>query len=183
MKSLKRFSVLVLSLVISFSVYADKIKVACIGNSVTYGHLLPYREDNAYPARLQNLLGDNYMVGNFGKSGATLLNRGHRPYMEQDEFKEAMAFEADIAVIHLGLNDTDPRNWPNYSDDFEKDYYTLIDSIKSLNPKCKVWICKMSPITYEHNRFKSGTRDWYREIQSRIEDIAKIKEVGLFMWE
>ena len=179
MKSLKRLSVLALSLVISFSVYADKIKVACIGNSVTYGHLLPYREDNAYPARLQNLLGDNYMVGNFGKSGATLLNRGHRPYMEQDEFKEAMAFEADIAVIHLGLNDTDPRNWPNYSDDFEKDYYTLIDSIKSSNPKCKIWICKMSPITYEHNRFKSGTRDWYREIQSRIEDIAKIKEVGL----
>ncbi|MBQ3576342.1 MAG: hypothetical protein IJA28_02880, partial [Coprobacter sp.] len=179
MKSLKRLSVLVLSLVISFSVYADKIKVACIGNSVTYGHLLPYREDNAYPARLQNLLGDNYMVGNFGKSGATLLNRGHRPYMEQDEFKDAMAFEADIAVIHLGLNDTDPRNWPNYSDDFEKDYYTLIDSIKSSNPKCKIWICKMSPITYEHNRFKSGTRDWYREIQSRIEDIAKIKEVGL----
>ncbi|MBR2475925.1 MAG: cyclically-permuted mutarotase family protein, partial [Bacteroidaceae bacterium] len=145
MKGLKRFSVLVLSLVISFSVYADKIKVACIGNSVTYGHLLPYREDNAYPARLQNLLGDNYMVGNFGKSGATLLNRGHRPYMEQDEFKEAMAFEADIAVIHLGLNDTDPRNWPNYSDDFEKDYYALIDSIKSANPKCEVWICKMSP--------------------------------------
>lgn len=25
-----------------------------------------------------------------------------------------MDFHADIAVIHLGLNDTDPRNWPNY---------------------------------------------------------------------
>ena len=179
MNLFKRINVLVLSLIISTAVYADKIKVACIGNSVTYGYLLPDRESNAYPVQLQNMLGDDYEVGNFGKSGATLLNKGHRPYMQQQEFKDAMAFAGDIAIIHLGLNDTDPRNWPNYSEDFEKDYYALIDSVKKANPNCKVWICRMSPITDKHHRFKSGTRDWYRQIQTHIEDIAKIKEVGL----
>ena len=179
MNSLKRTIILALSLIIFISVYAEKIKVACIGNSVTYGYLLPDREKNAYPFQLQKLLGNDYEVGNFGKSGATLLNKGHRPYIEQQEYKDAMAFGGDIAIIHLGLNDTDPRNWPNYSEDFEKDYYALIDSVKKANPKCKIWICKMSPITYQHARFKSGTRDWYRQIQSRIEDIAKVKGVGL----
>ena len=165
---------LALSLIISVLSYADKIKVACIGNSVTYGYLLPDREKNAYPFQLQEMLGEDYEVGNFGKSGATLLNKGHRPYMQQQEYKDAMAFGGDIAVIHLGLNDTDPRNWPNYSEDFEKDYYALIDSVRKANPKCKIWICRMSPITDKHWRFKSGTRDWYRQIQTHIEDIAKI---------
>lgn len=175
----KRIGILTLLIIVSLSVYAEKIKVACIGNSVTYGYLLPDREVNAYPFQLQKMLGNDYEVGNFGKSGATLLNKGHRPYTQQQEFKDAMAFAGDIAIIHLGLNDTDPRNWPNYSEDFEKDYYALIDSVKKANPKCKVWICKMSPITYKHSRFKSGTRDWYRQIQTHIEDIAKIKGVGL----
>ena len=179
MNFFKTSFVLVFSLIISIAGYAEKIKVACIGNSVTFGYLLPDREKNAYPFQLQKMLGEDYEVGNFGKSGATLLNKGHRPYMQQQEYKDAMAFGGDIAVIHLGLNDTDPRNWPNYSEDFEKDYYALIDSVKKTNPKCKVWICKMSPITDKHWRFKSGTRDWYRQIQTHIEDIAKIKGVGL----
>ena len=59
----------------------QKLKVACVGNSVTYGYLLPDREKNAYPARLQALLGDKAEVANFGHSGATLLRKGHRPYM------------------------------------------------------------------------------------------------------
>lgn len=62
------------------------------------------------------MLGEGYTVGNFGKSGATLLNKGHRPYMKQEEFQKALAFAGDIVVIHLGINDTDPRNWPDYRD-------------------------------------------------------------------
>ena len=92
------------------------IRVACIGNSITYGYLLKDREREAYPAVLQQLLSSGYQVGNFGKSGATLLARGHRPYIQQEEYQRALDYRADIAVIHLGVNDTDPRNWPNYRD-------------------------------------------------------------------
>lgn len=158
---------------------AQKIKVACVGNSVTYGYLLPDREQNCYPAQLARMLGDRYEVRNFGKSGATLLNKGHRPYMQQSEFKEALAFAGDLVVIHLGLNDTDPRNWPNYRDEFLPDYLALIDSFRVVNPKCQIWICRMSPITNEHPRFKSGTRDWYEQIQETIEQVAEVAKVGL----
>ena len=119
-------------LLLSLGAGAQKklIKVACVGNSITYGYLLENRTQDAYPSVLQRALGKAYLVGNFGKSGATLLNKGHRPYTQQDEYKQALAFAADIVVIHLGINDTDPRNWPNYRDDFVSDYLQLIASFK-----------------------------------------------------
>ncbi|MDE6166312.1 MAG: sialate O-acetylesterase, partial [Muribaculaceae bacterium] len=104
---------------------AEKIKVACIGNSITYGYLLPDREQNAYPFRLAGLLGDRYEVGNFGYSGATLLRKGHRPYHLLSEFRQALDFRPDIAVIHLGVNDTDPRDWPHYNSEFAGDYMAI----------------------------------------------------------
>lgn len=70
------------------SAQENRIKVACIGNSITYGYGLPDRTTQSYPAQLQKMLGESYQVENFGKSGATLLNKGHRPYMQQDEFRE-----------------------------------------------------------------------------------------------
>lgn len=159
--------------------YAQKVKVACVGNSVTYGAGIPDREKDCYPAQLARMLGDNYEVGNFGKSGATLLNKGHRPYMEQPEFKKALEFAGDLVVIHLGLNDTDPRNWPNYRDDFIPDYLSLIDSFRRVNPECRIWVCRLSPIAHRHPRFKSGTRDWYEQIQRAIEKVTEDAQVGL----
>lgn len=170
-----RHSLLLLLFITALSAMADKVKVACVGNSVTFGYALENRERDAYPVRLQQMLGDQYEVGNFGKSGATLLRHGHRPYNEQDEYKAAMAFGAEIAVIHLGLNDTDPRNWPNYRDEFEADYQQLIDDLHRAAPGGrlkKLIVCRMTPIFDGHSRFESGTRDWHAEIQQAIERVA-----------
>lgn len=155
------------------------IRVACVGNSVTYGYGLPERETQAYPVLLQQMLGEQYEVRNFGHSGTTLLRRGHRPYMQQQEFRDALAFKPDEVVIHLGLNDTDPRNWPNYADEFVPDYLALIDSFRVANPKAKIWICLMTPIGHRHHRFQSGTHDWHDAIQQAIQRTARIANVGL----
>lgn len=151
---------------------SNKIKVACIGNSVTYGYGLVAREQNCYPAKLQSLLGDGYLVKNFGHSGATLLKKGHNPYYKTDEFASVLAFNPDIAIIHLGLNDTDPRDWPDHRLDFEADYAWLIARIRNANPAVKIYICRLTPIFSGHPRFKSGTRDWYGQIQELIPQIA-----------
>ena len=78
------------------------------------------------------MLGTQYEVRNFGKSGSTLLAKGHRPYIEQQEYRDALEYSADIVIIHLGLNDTDPRNWPNHRDSFFGDYLDLINSLKKV---------------------------------------------------
>lgn len=158
----------------------NKIRVACVGNSVTFGYGLENREQNCYPAQLQKLLGNAYEVKNFGHSGATLLKKGHNPYWTKQEFAKAKAFQADLVIIHLGLNDTDPRNWPNYRDDFTEDYSELIEAFrensKGVSPK--IWICLMTPIFHTHSRFKSGTRDWFWQIQERIKIVSKTAKTG-----
>ncbi len=177
---MKKKLILALSFFLCLTVAAqEKIKVACVGNSITYGTGVDNREVNAYPVKLQGMLGDKYEVGNFGKPGATLLNKGHRPYTQQQEYKDALAFAGDIVVIHLGINDTDPRNWPNYRDEFIPDYRALMQSFREVNPKCKFILARMTPIADRHPRFESGTRDWHGEIQLAIEKIAEAEGVQL----
>ena len=155
------------------------VKVACIGDSVTYGSLIEDRENNSYPAQLQRMLGDRYEVGNFGKPSATVLKKGHCPYMESQEFTDAMSFDCDIAVIHLGLNDTDPRNWPNYGDEFTSDYLALIDSVRASNPQARILIALLSPVTPKHPRYNTGTKEWHAAIQKEISAIAETAQVEL----
>lgn len=72
---------LLIACTFSFKAFAQsKIKIACIGNSITYGTLVENRAKNNYPAQLQNMLGDGYEVKNFGVSGRTLLQKGNHPY-------------------------------------------------------------------------------------------------------
>lgn len=155
------------------------VRVACIGNSITYGTGIADRTNDSYPSQLQRLLGSDYQVGNFGKPGATLLYHGHRPYVKQEEFKEAIAFKGDIAVIHLGINDTDPRNWPNYRDEFVKDYLSIMDSLRAANPKVRIILARMTPIADRHPRFVSGTKQWHGEIQTAIETVAHVSGAEL----
>jgi sialate O-acetylesterase len=171
------FSFFFLCSIYSFSQQA--IKAACIGNSVTYGLTHKNPQVTSYPSQLQNLLGEKYLVKNFGVSGATLLKKGHRPYHKEAAFTDMLSFTPDIAVIHLGLNDTDPRNWPNYRDEFAPDYAWLIDTIRKVNPSVKIFISRLSPIFSDHPRFKSGTRDWFWQIQELIPQIAKANKTGL----
>ena len=168
----KRLLMLLLVLPL-LAVAQEKIKVACIGNSVTYGYGHKDPKATSYPTQLQQLLGEEYEVRNFGYSGATLLSKGHRPYINLDKYKAALEFAPDIAVIHLGLNDTDPRNWPNYRDEFYDDYINIIKALREANPEVDVYICRMTPIFHWHRRFKSGTRDWYHQIQELIPHIAE----------
>lgn len=155
------------------------VRVACVGNSITYGTGIANREQDAYPAQLQRMLGKDYVVGNFGKPGATLLRHGHRPYFQQTEFRDAMQFKGDIAVIHLGINDTDPRNWCNFRDEFVGDYVALMDSLRQANPKVRIILSRLTPIRYDHPRFDSGTELWRREISETIDRIAASQGVEL----
>lgn len=171
---MKPFFLFLLGLLMALPQLAQKpVKVACVGNSITYGTGIANREKDAYPAQLQQMLGKDYQVGSFGKPGATLINKAYRPYMQQQEFRDAMAFAGDIVVIHLGVNDTDPRSWPCYRDEFIGDYCALIDSLRSVNPKCRVLVARMTPLSDRHWRFESGTRDWHAEIQQAIEKVAR----------
>ena len=159
--------------------FAQKIKVACVGDSVTYGYGIENSEENSYPAQLQELLGEDYEVGNFGHSGATVLKNGHKPYWTKEAFKNSINFEPNIVIIHLGLNDQGNNNWPQHKNEFVDDYLDLINTYKSLKSKPKVLICRMSPTFSGHHWFEEGMRENFKEIQLKIEEISKNATVDL----
>jgi acyl-CoA thioesterase-1 len=127
------------------SAYSGTIKLACIGNSITYGHGIENRDRDSYPAQLDRMLSDRWEVRNFGVSGATLLKDGNKPYWDESAFAAALAFEPDIVVIQLGTNDSKPVNWDAHSISFIEDYLALIEQFRELDSHPRIWICLPVP--------------------------------------
>lgn len=124
--------------------YDAPVRLACVGDSITYGFGIKDRDHDSYPAQIGALLGEQWVAGNFGHSGATLLKNGDRPYWTVKEYQAALDFKPDVVVIKLGTNDTKPRNWAHKAE-FLDDYAALIESFRALESHPKVWICKPVP--------------------------------------
>ena len=127
------FKHLLLSSLLTLTLFANaqKIKIACIGNSITYGAAMVNREKNAYPAQLQAMLGSTYEVMNFGVNGSTLLKKGNIPYWNTPEYSNALKSNPNIVFIKLGTNDSKLINRPFYNE-FKNDYKSLIQSFQEL---------------------------------------------------
>ena len=121
-----------------------QIKVACIGNSITYGSGIENREVYSYPAQLQVMLGEDWDVQNFGVSGRTMLKQGDNPIWDEPDFANALAFKPDVVIIKLGTNDSKDFNW-KYKDAFPGDYQSMIDTLQSVsNPV--IFLCQPVPV-------------------------------------
>lgn len=140
MKLLYCFSLILLS---ATSFAQEKIRVACIGNSITEGAGI--EETSRYPAQLQKLLGDAYDVRNYGLGGRTLLKKGDFPYWQEEKYKEALGWNPDVVIIKLGTNDSKPQNWI-YSEEFINNYREFIQSFKTLPGKRKIFLCTPIPV-------------------------------------
>ena len=104
-----------------------KIKIACVGDSTTYGHGISNWPKNNYPALLQGLLGESYHVNNYGVSSHAVQDTSDRPYMNLEHYQESLAYDADYVVLMMGSNDSKPENWID-ADSFREDLMALLDS-------------------------------------------------------
>lgn len=123
-------------------------RVACVGDSITFGHGIKDREHDAYPGVLSAMLGQKYDVRNFGVSGTTTMMGTDMPYMNEQAYKDALEFNPQIVTIKLGTNDSKPFNWKE-SEHFKQDLKTLIESFRALPSKPKIWLCLPVP-AYGH---------------------------------
>ena len=118
----------------------NQIKIACVGDSITYGHGVKDWHTNNYPAVLGDLLGDKYHVANFGQSGATLSPNGDQPYVDCEQYQLSLEYKPDILVLMLGTNDSKPENLTSEAQ-FFANLDNLINSYIKVNPDVKVFIC------------------------------------------
>lgn len=130
----------------------SKIKVACVGNSITYGYGIKDRDSLSYPAQLQRMMGDKFDVRNFGVSGRTLLKKGDHPYWKEKAFREVQQWNPNIVVIMLGTNDTKPWNW-KYGNEFASDYADLLNVFKNLPSHPQIWAALPVPV-FKQNKYQ-----------------------------
>lgn len=121
-------------------------KIACLGDSITYGANADNSYTDSYPAQLQKLLGAEYDVMNFGKSGATIRDEADDPYRKTSEYHGATLFCPDIAIIMLGTNDSKTYQVPTVSS-VKNAYKTLISDLLKLNEETEI-IIATSPYAY-----------------------------------
>jgi len=124
--------------------YKERIRVACVGDSITFGAGIKDRGKNSYPAQLGRLLGEKWEVRNFGVSSATLLKKGDKPYHKLKAYADALAYVPDVVIIKLGTNDSKPQNWQHKAD-FVADYKEMIAAFRKANAKVRVYVCLPVP--------------------------------------
>lgn len=169
---------LLLAFTVTTACAQTKIKLACVGNSITEGYGI--EAGQKYPEQLQALLGETYDVSNYGISGRTLLKKGDRPYWQEAKYQEVLRWQPAVVVIKLGTNDSKPQNWQHKAD-FRKDYIAFIKSFQKLPSHPKVYICKPMPAYYAN--YSISPTVIKEEILPMIEAIAKkmhVKVIDLY---
>lgn len=128
----------------SFVGAAQRVKVACVGDSITAGVGAKDRQRGPYPAQLQGLLGSGYEVRNFGVSGSTLLRSGDKPYDKEPAYQNALAWQPDMVILKLGTNDSKPQNWA-HKEDFIPSAQALVAAFRKASPRVRIYVCLPVP--------------------------------------
>jgi len=155
------------------------IRIACVGDSITFGAGIADREKSGYPAQLARLLGSRFDVRNLGHKGATVSTTGDLPYVSTSEYASLPEFQPNVVILILGTNDTKPQNWKG-KETFETDYRSLLTSLKALKSRPKIWACFPPPIYKDEGGINALTLD---EVMDGIEivcDRQKFPVIDLF---
>ena len=157
----------------------SQTRIACVGDSITYGATIRDKSHDSYPAQLGTMLGRKYSVKNFGASGYRLQESCDRPYTSHKRYKKSLDFKPDVVLIMLGTNDTKPYNWIS-TEAFQDDYRQLILSYQELPSKPDVIL--MTPASVFPENFNPAKPYKIRagvagEAAKAVRELAK--ELGL----
>ncbi|MCE9552549.1 MAG: hypothetical protein K8T91_04115 [Planctomycetes bacterium] len=154
--------------------YQGKIRLACVGDSITAG--VGAAGGQSYPNQLAKMLGERWEVRNFGVSGSTLINQGDRPYQKEGAFQAALKYQPQVVIIMLGTNDTKPQNWKLKSK-FAADYKDLLEKFAKLPSKPRIFVCHPVPVPGQGN---FGINEaGVREQAPMIDKVAQENQAGV----
>ena len=123
--------------------------VACIGDSLTEGHIWAHESYTVYLEELMPELD----ISNYGKNGASVTGTNpniYLKYTDDPKYDASLNSEADIAIIMLGTNDS--KAWDMAEHSFRNWYKALIESYMDANPDMKIVIVTAPP-TMDGNKF------------------------------
>lgn len=148
------------------------IRVAAVGDSITYGLNINNRPENSYPGQLDGLLGEGYAVGNFGESNYSVQTSADFPYETTNSFQNSLEFEPDIVIFMMGTNDTKSNNWEG-EEQFKQDYLDLLANYQDLSSDPRI-ILASPPKVFLNDNVLEGSIDpnYIENVRSMVEEIA-----------
>jgi lysophospholipase L1-like esterase len=152
--------------------YPSRIRVACVGDSITYGLGISDRERNSYPAQLGTLLGEHWEVRNFGFNGASAIKDSPKPYLLLPVFDEALSYQPDVVIIQLGTNDTSPKTWPAHKQQFIADYLAIVRRFQGLATRPRIYLCRPVPLFRDRGKDYDTDKILTEEVIPKINAIA-----------
>ncbi|MCU6762816.1 GDSL-like Lipase/Acylhydrolase [uncultured Roseburia sp.] len=167
-----------------FSGSADRYKkIVCAGDSITFGTGIADPHKDSYPAQLTWMLGEHFLVKNYGVSGKTVSDLSSDSYRMTDAYKKSLLEQPDVVVLMLGTNDAKPENWKG-KDVFKEQYKELLLAYLSLDSSPDVYICTpasayKSPDWPEEGYLYGITEARLEAIRDVVNEIAK--EAGIYL--
>lgn len=143
--------------------------IACVGDSITRGYGLIDPLKDSYPVILQQLMGEQFLVRNFGVNGATVLRNTPCPYAISMECEAALEWNPDIAVLELGANDI--LYIPGQEESFIFDYKCIIEAFMAQNTQ--VYLTSLTPVLGVYGINDNELKIRHQKIQGLIEQLAK----------
>jgi lysophospholipase L1-like esterase/pimeloyl-ACP methyl ester carboxylesterase len=165
-----RYLILLLILFYHVPLFAQRVKIACLGASICAGARLQHPETESYPAQLGKLLGPGFEVTNYGVSSTTLLKKGDHPYWNTPQYKAALASQPNIVLIDLGGNDSKLIN-RIHLDEYESDYHDMIRAFRALPSHPRILL--LQPIV---SFVQDTTQIWDAVITKQI--LPKVRQVA-----
>lgn len=156
------------------------IKIACVGDSLTYGTTLLKRKRDCYPSRLQRIFGDEFDVLNMGFPGHTVNPYCDKYWASEDVVTLLEDYRPDYIIFMLGTNDSREHNWTD-AKTFEKEYRRLLNFFRSFSHKPCI-IAMTCPQVFWDKKLLDINLDILEqivEIQKKVLDEQKINYIDV----
>ncbi len=153
-------------------------KVACVGDSITYGFHIDNWFFHNYPYILQVLLGSGYYVRNFGLSGSTAMRSAKMSYRRFPNYCKSLKFLPDVIVIMFGTNDANAQNW-NGPEVYTAEYRELLQSYRELSSRLMIWLMTPPLPLYPKTEVDRAMNEHILQEQDCVKALAEEQDAQL----
>lgn len=166
-----------------------KVRIAFIGDSITYGYLADDPKTQSYPAQLDILLDNKFNIGNFGKNASYVLDADDqfnvkekdRSYKNTEEYINSLAFNPDVVVFMLGFNDI--RSIAESSeaqDDFVETYIRLIQEYLNLESVKKAYVATTIRNHHSGALIKYWGDGLIQDLQKKVAEKLSLEVIDIY---
>ena len=174
-------------------------RIACVGDSITQGVDASDEIKESYPAVLQNTLGYEYDVVNYGKGGTTMSSYSleiykSRSYIDKSTYYDTLiktAPKLDVVIIMLGSNDAAgsvestelfTKNYDAFKMDFTINLTKMVKDLRKANDDIKIIYFSTTKCHPENSTREQNLVKYVRPLQKQLCEDLKLDFYDMYQY-